>query len=49
MTIQYNNKTLNEVRALAIKHSINLNYFSNNDIQVFLNILDKAIKKVNNN
>jgi len=42
-----NKDIIKQVKVIANKHSINISKFTDTDIEEFLNVFSKAIKKVN--
>jgi hypothetical protein len=48
MSINWSTGIIKEVRKIANKHSVNMDKFSDTDIKEFLNVFNKAIKKVTN-
>ena len=45
MAKKFDKDTIKQTREISKKHNIDLSEYSDNDIQVFLNALDKAINK----
>ena len=45
MTTKFDKNTIKQTREISKKHNIDLSEYTDNDIQVFLNALDKAINK----